>query len=219
MKRAVLVVLGILLLAGCGAHSIQELRGGHAGHGGPAGHGGASTGVGVSTGAGASASTGVGVSTGAGGGFNPADVMFLQMMVPHNGQGVGLVRLARGRAARQEVRTLAEAIATTQEVEAASMAAWLRGWGQPATAEAEEHAAHGGMPGVSEEEIAAVAGAAPADFEKKFLNMMIAQQDDAIQMARVETATGLNAEVKKLAARIEASRAAQIKQMLALLGQ
>ncbi|GAA4223304.1 uncharacterized protein (DUF305 family) [Streptosporangium album] len=196
MKRAFLVVLGVLLLAGCGAHSLQELHGG--GHGA---HGAVATG------------------RVAGEDFSPADVMFLQMMAAHNGQGVELVRLAPGRPVRPEVRTLAAAIATTQEAEAASMTARLTGWGRPVTAEAGEHAAHGGMPGVSRAEIAAVADADPADFETTFLNMMIAQQDDAVQMARVETATGLNPEVKALAARIEASRAAQIKQMLALLGQ
>lgn len=199
MKRAALVVLGVLLLSGCGAHSIQELHGA-----GPGAHGAGHTAPAV---------------PGAGADFNPADVMFLQMMAAHNGQGVELVRLASDRPARPEVRTLAAAIATTQEAETTSMTDRLIGWGRPVTAEAGEHAAHGGMPGLSKEEITAVADAAPADFETAFLNMLIAQQDDAVQMARAETADGRNPEVKALAARIEASRAAQIKQMLALLGQ
>ncbi|AWS46250.1 DUF305 domain-containing protein [Streptosporangium sp. 'caverna'] len=201
MKRAVPILLGVFLLTGCGAHSIQELNGG-----GHMGHGAASAVPGAAVGA-------------IGADFNPADVMFLQMMAPHNNQGVELARLAADRATRQEVKTLAAAIAATQETEAASMSAWLSEWKQPATAAPDEHAAHGGMPGASEKEIAAVANAAPADFEEKLLNMMIAEQDDAIQMARVETATGLNPQVKELAGRIDASRTAQIKQMLALLGQ
>ncbi|WP_433243719.1 DUF305 domain-containing protein [Streptosporangium sp. CA-135522] len=205
-KRAALIVLGVLLLTGCGAHSIQELHDdGHAAHGdGHAAHGAART---------------PGTATGTGRDFNPTDVMFLQMMMAHNGQGVELARLAPNRPARTEVKTLAAAIATTQEVESASMSDRLIGWGQPPTAKPDEHAAHGGMPGASKAEIAAIADAAPADFEKKFLNMMIAQQDDAVQMARMELADGLSREVKALAARIEASRSAQIKQFLALLGQ
>lgn len=199
MKRAALVVLGVLLLSGCGAHSIQELHGA-----GPGAHGAGHAAPAV---------------PGAGADFNPADVMFLQMMAAHNGQGVELVRLVSDRPARPEVRTLAAAIATTQEAETTSMTDRLIGWGRPVTAEAGEHAAHGGMPGLSEVEIAAVADAVPADFETAFLNMLIAQQDDAVQMARAETADGRNPEVKALAARIEASRAAQIEQMLALLGQ
>jgi uncharacterized protein (DUF305 family) len=205
VKRAGLIVLAAFLLSGCGAHSIQELKGGEElKGGGHAAHGSAR----------ASGGTAV-----PGRDYNPADVMFLQMMMAHNGQGVRLARLAPDRATREEVRTLAAAIATTQETEAASMSERLIGWRQPATAGADEHAAHGGMPGVGEEEIAAVADAAPADFEKKFLNMMIAQQDDAIQLARMEVATGLNAEVKAVAERVDASRSAQIKQMLALLDQ
>ncbi|MDP9849636.1 DUF305 domain-containing protein [Streptosporangium lutulentum] len=203
MKRVIPVLLSVLLLTGCGADSIQELNGGPGGHGGHAGHGAAASASAPAIGA----------------DFNPADVMFLQMMTIHSGQGAELGRLAQDRATREEVRTLAAAIAATQETEAASMSAWLSGWKQPATAEPDEHAAHGGMPGASKEQIAALAGAAPADFEEKFLNLMIAEQDDAIQMARVETATGLNPEVKKLAGRIDTSRTAQIKQMLALLGQ
>ncbi|WP_449064081.1 DUF305 domain-containing protein [Planomonospora algeriensis] len=156
--------------------------------------------------------------TGAARGFNSADVMFLQMMVVHNGQGVELARLARGRQVREEIGTLAAAIAATQETETAAMAGRLRGWGQPPTAPPDEHAAHGGMPETAGREIASVAEAAPADFERTFLNMMIAHQDDAVQMARSEAATGLHPEVRGLAGRIEASRTAQIERMLTLLG-
>ena len=46
---------------------------------------------------------------------------------------------------------------------------------------------------------------------------MIAQQDDAIQLARSETAGGANPQAKALAKRIDESRTAQIKQMLAML--
>ncbi|MBG0815496.1 DUF305 domain-containing protein [Planomonospora sp. ID82291] len=155
---------------------------------------------------------------GAARGFNPADVMFLQMMVVHNGQGVELARLARGRGVREEVGTLAAAIAATQEAETAAMAGRLRDWGQPPTAPPDGHAAHGGMPETADREIASVADAAPADFERAFLNMMIAHQDDAAQLARGEAAMGLHPEVRALAGRIEASRAAQIERMLTLLG-
>ncbi|GIH78575.1 hypothetical protein Plo01_50040 [Planobispora longispora] len=152
-------------------------------------------------------------------GFNTADVMFLQMMVPHNGQGVELARLARERAAREEVRILAAAVVTAQEAETATMAGWLRGWDQPATAPADEHAAHGGMPETSEREIAEVTGAAPADFETRFLDTLIAHQDDAVQLARAEAAAGLHPEVRRLAERIDLSRTAQIEQMLRLRGR
>ncbi len=198
MKRAIPIVLGAFLLTGCGAHSLQELQGGQMSHGA---HGGAAPVV------------------AAGSDFNPADVMFLQMMVAHNARGVKLARLAQDRNVRSDVKILAAAIATTQDAESTTMAGWLSGWKQPATAAAHEHAAHGGMPGMTEAQLDKLAKAAPAEFEKRFLNALIAEQDDAIQMARVETMAGKNAEAKALAARVDASRSAQIKQMLAFVGK
>jgi uncharacterized protein (DUF305 family) len=47
--------------------------------------------------------------------------------------------------------------------------------------------------------------------------MMIAHQDDAIQMARMEESSGINPEARALAGRIDRSRTAQIQQMLALI--
>ncbi|MFF5114668.1 DUF305 domain-containing protein [Streptosporangium sp. NPDC000509] len=257
MKRAVTVipaipaipavVLGVLLLSGCGADSIQELRGGPAGHGahgavgvparptpaqgthGDPEHGSQGSGEDSAQradhsarGAGAGVPTpspAPPVGTAAGVAFNPPDVMFLQMMVPHNAQGVRLVRLVRERQVRPEVRELADAIGVTQERESVSMSGLLDAWGQPATADDDEHAAHGGMPGVSEEEVAALTAAPPAEFERRFLDMLIAQQDDAAQMAKVEVATGLHPEVTKLARLVDVSRTAQIARMLTLRGE
>ncbi|GIH92335.1 DUF305 domain-containing protein [Planobispora siamensis] len=192
MKRAVPVVLAALLLSGCGVSGGEWARG-------------------VVAERASEAATGRD--------FNPADVMFLQMMVVHSGQGAEIARLARGRAVRDEVGTLASAIAATQEAETAEMARLLRDWDQPATAPADEHTAHGGMPGTSRREMQAAEKAAPADFEKVFLDMLIAHQDDAVQMARVEAADGRNPGVVLMARRIEASRTAQIQQMLTFLGQ
>ena len=47
--------------------------------------------------------------------------------------------------------------------------------------------------------------------------MMIAHQDDAIQLARLETGGGVNTDARALASRIEKSRAARITQMLSFL--
>ncbi|MEU4836309.1 DUF305 domain-containing protein [Streptosporangium sp. NPDC023615] len=243
MKRAVpAVVLGVLLLSGCGGHDVQGLRGasGHGAHGASAPDASAPAAPGTSGASAPGASgaethdghdapgTGRGVprpspeppvGTAAGVAFNAQDVMFLQMMVPHNTQVVELVRLVRERRVRPEVRELAEAIGVTQERESASMSALLTAWAQPATARDDEHAAHGGMPGVSEEEIEALTAAPEAEFERRFLDMMIAQQDDASQMAKVEVATGLHPGVTELAGRIDVSRGAQIARMLALRGR
>jgi uncharacterized protein (DUF305 family) len=151
-------------------------------------------------------------------GFNAADVMFLQMMVLHHGQGIDIARLAAERPVRAEVKTLAAAIETTQATEMATMADWLREWGQPATADPDAHAAHGGMPGTSPAEFAALRRADGAAFERTLLDLLIAHQDDAVQLARGELAAGHNHRVRDLARRIDLSRSAQVKQMLSYRG-
>jgi uncharacterized protein (DUF305 family) len=148
---------------------------------------------------------------------NATDVMFAQMMVPHHGQGIEIVKLATERATNPELKTLAAAIEATQRTEAQTMAGWLETWGEPPTATQDEHAAHGGMPGTSAAEIAGLTRHTGAAFDTALLNMLIAHQDDAIQLARSETASGANAEAKALAERIDKSRTAQISQLLAML--
>lgn len=151
--------------------------------------------------------------------YQSGDVMFLQMMTPHHRQGLTIVRLAADRPVRDEVRQLADAIAATQTDEIKTMSGWLREWRQPATAPADAHTAHGGMPGTTAAEITAVAKAPDAEFEAAFLKLLIAHQDDAIQIARLELRTGGNADVVAFARRIEQSRTAQIKLMRTWLDQ
>lgn len=157
---------------------------------------------------------GASVSTGT---FNSIDVMFLQMMVPHHRQGLELVRLAATRAVRSDVKILAAAIDATQAQEIDRMSGWLRAWGQPATADPNAHSAHGGMPGTSDAEIASLKATTGAEFERTFLNLLIAHQDDAIQLARMETGGGIHPEAKALADQIRQSRAGQIRLMLGYL--
>ncbi|GAA0969322.1 DUF305 domain-containing protein [Acrocarpospora macrocephala] len=148
---------------------------------------------------------------------NASDVMFLQMMVAHNQQGVGLTKLAEGRQVRPEVRTLAAAIGSTQSTEVQTMSRWLLEWDQPLTAEPDEHSHHGGMPQTTKAELTRLRKTPDSDFERRLLNTMIAHQDDAIQLARYETGGGANPAALDLARQIDVSRTAQIKYMLDLL--
>jgi uncharacterized protein (DUF305 family) len=149
--------------------------------------------------------------------FNATDVMFLQMLIPHHGQGQTIVRLAASRTGDERIKQLASAIDVTQADEIKTMAGWLTAWGQPLHADESAHEAHGGMPGTSAEEIAVLEKATGVAFERAFLNMLIAHQDDAVQVARMETGGGINPQAVALAQRVDASRSAQVKQMLDLL--
>jgi uncharacterized protein (DUF305 family) len=151
--------------------------------------------------------------------FNATDVMFLQMSVSHHRTGLEIVRLAKDRPVRADVKTLASAIEVTQLSEVDSMTKWLAEWKQPESAgdNPELHAGHGGDHSTSPEAIAELAATDPAEFEKAFLNLLIGHQHNAVAIAKLEKEGGVNPRAKDLAARIFESRTAQIGQMLGYL--
>jgi uncharacterized protein (DUF305 family) len=153
------------------------------------------------------------------GSHNDTDVMYLQMMVAHHEQGLEMVRLAEKNAKRAEIRTLAQAVDATQSDEVEMMTGWLKQWNAPTTVDhaPSAHADHGGLPATGPEEIAALKKAKGAKFETTFLNLFVAHQHNAVEMAKLETDQGSNAEAKAFAERVSASRADQIQQMLQLM--
>ncbi|HTJ39687.1 MAG TPA: DUF305 domain-containing protein [Dactylosporangium sp.] len=151
--------------------------------------------------------------------FNDTDVMFSQMMVAHHSQALEMARLARTKAVREDLRTLAAAIDVTETDELKTMQVWLESWSQPPSADPSAHSGHGGAHGTSPDDIKALAAASGTDFETRFLNMFIAHQHNAIEIARMETGTGVNPGALDLAKRIDESRTAEIQQMLRYLNQ
>ena len=150
---------------------------------------------------------------------NDTDVMYLQMMVAHHQQGLEMVRLAADNAKRPEIRVLAEAVDATQSDELTMMTGWLKSWSAPETVDhaPSAHADHGGLPATGPEEIAALRKATGGAFDTTFLNLFVAHQHNAVEMAALETEKGANAEAKAFAERVRLSRTDQIRQMLQLL--
>jgi uncharacterized protein (DUF305 family) len=150
---------------------------------------------------------------------NATDVMFLQMMVAREQETARLTRLARSKDLPAEVSTLAAAIQSTQADEARTMAGWLRDWGRPAVMDpdAAAHSHHGGLESLSPADLAELGRAKPEDFPTRFLNLLIAQQHNAVELARMETTTGTHPGARDLARRIDQSRTAQIAAMLAMV--
>ncbi|GAA0949560.1 DUF305 domain-containing protein [Nonomuraea longicatena] len=146
---------------------------------------------------------------------NSEDVMFLQMMIPHHRQGIEIVKQARDKGKDQQLKTFAAAIETTQTDEVKTMMGWLRSWGQPMTAPSDAHAAHGGLPETDREQIARLTRS--KNFERDFLQLLIAHQDDAVQLAGLEALNGDNPTVKGWAEKVKQSRKAQIEQMKGML--
>ncbi|MFC6083086.1 DUF305 domain-containing protein [Sphaerisporangium aureirubrum] len=150
--------------------------------------------------------------------FNDADVAFLQMMIPHHRQGMRMAGLAAERATRPDVRALGAAVAATQGDEVRDMTMWLLGWRRPLDAAPHAHDEHARLHATDPAGIDALGRLTGARFEQTFLNMLIAHQHNAVEMARTETRTGVSPEAKDLARRIDLSRTAQIRQMLGQLG-
>ena len=149
--------------------------------------------------------------------YNDTDVMFAQMMVAHHAQALEMVRLARTKAVREDVRTLAAAIDVTEADETRTMQVWLQNWDQPPSAAPDSHAGHGGAHGTNADDIAALATYDGPQFEQRFLNMLVAHQHNAVEIARMETSSGVNPGALDLARRITDSRTAEIQQMLRYL--
>jgi uncharacterized protein (DUF305 family) len=147
---------------------------------------------------------------------NDADVMFVQMMIPHHEQAVEMATLAETRAGDPELARLAAAIKGAQGPEITTMTGWLTAWGQPILDPGEvggmSHGGHGGgsgmMPAAEMTQLAAASG---VGFDRLFARMMIAHHNGAIQMAQAHESAGTHPEVRALAKAILTSQAAEVQ--------
>ena len=152
--------------------------------------------------------------------FNAADVECAQGMIPHHEQAIEMaaVALAAKAAAGPEVVDLAERIQGAQDPEIATMKGWLTGWGQSEMADMAGHdmADMGGM--MSAEDMDKLTTLTGSEFDKAWLEMMIAHHQGAVKMAEDVKANGKDPDVAALADRIIAGQTAEITEMQALLG-
>ncbi|MEV7039929.1 DUF305 domain-containing protein [Amycolatopsis sp. NPDC051061] len=150
--------------------------------------------------------------------YNAADVMFLQMLIPQNQQGIEIVRLAADRPLPPALKELAAAIESTQLTEMDDMKRWLRDWGRPETMDMnpQVHAGHGGMKMTSPDLVGTLRAGSDAEFSRKFLDVLTGQQQGAVELAQTENGAGggVNAQARDLARRVIESRTAEVKQLL-----
>ncbi|WP_438295337.1 DUF305 domain-containing protein [Streptomyces sp. HUAS TT7] len=160
-----------------------------------------------------------------GGAFNDADVTFAQQMIPHHQQAIEMARLADGRAADSEVKSLASAIEKAQDPEINTMKGWLKSWGKPLpSASSSASSSMGDMPGMnhgssgmagmmSDQDMSDLKSAKGKDFDKKFAQLMIGHHQGAVTMAKDEQKNGGNSDAKRLAGNVIAAQNAEIEQM------
>ena len=151
--------------------------------------------------------------------FNDTDVMFLQMLVYHEKQGLEMTATAASRAQDPALKTLAQAVQATERDELSMMRSWLTEWQKPVDVDTTKslHADHGGLPATGAAEIKALKMVAAAGFDTAFLNLFLAHQHNAIEMAHLETTNGSNPQAKAFADRVRESRQGEVQQMLKMM--
>ena len=173
---------------------------------------------GMSDGSSTSASAG---SSGTAARSNDADVAFAQGMLPHHRQAVEMSQLAADRAADPRVEDLAARIEAAQAPEIETLAGWLEAWGtEESGSSGMDHGStgHGDTGGMmSTDDMAALADASGAEFDRMFLEMMVEHHTGAIQMAEAEIADGENADAITMAEDIRDTQSAEISEMQQLL--
>lgn len=158
-------------------------------------------------------------------GYSPADVHFMQGMIGHHAQALEMVALVPGRSARPEMALLAERIRVSQESEIRTMAAWLQARGEqvPCIEPGHQHGdmMHMLMPGMATpEQMAALAAASGAGFDRLFLELMIRHHQGALQMVAelfASPGAGQEPQVFGFASDVDADQRAEIARMQALL--
>lgn len=153
---------------------------------------------------------------------NDADAQFAQMMIVHHEGAIEMSELAVERAESPEVVALAERISAAQGPEIEQMTAWLEAWGEPQP----DDMGHGGMDhGGMDMDGMDQAGAmmhldelSGAEFDRRFLELMTAHHEGAIEMSEEELEDGENADALALARTIIDAQTAEITEMDNLLG-
>ena len=148
--------------------------------------------------------------------YTGADIMFLQMMIPHHQQAIDISNLAMKASQDAELKELAKIIARDQAAEIKQMKAWLTDAG------ASEDMGHSmdGMGGMlNDDELAALSAATGKEFDVLWLKGMTEHHDGAIHMTQmIEDAQ--NADIKAFGTKVikdQSEQIAQMKKMLARL--
>ena len=154
--------------------------------------------------------------------FTEADVRFMQGMIGHHAQAIDMTALLKTRTERQDMKLLALRIEVSQSDEIRMMQLWLKDRGQQVPG-AHDHHAHDAklMPGMlTPEEMAQLADAKGASFDKLFLQFMIKHHEGALVMVKEllsQPGAAQEPEVFAFAADVEADQQMEIDRMRVML--
>lgn len=157
---------------------------------------------------------------------NHADTDFAQMMIVHHQGAIEMGEIATKQATTKEVRTLAHQISDGQDPEIEKMTAWLVAWGEDTVLTSDEgiREDHGGIEHAEllmedlnqQEALSDLEARSGADFDKRFLELMTAHHQGAVQMAQAQLDQGQNLYALDLAQQIIVDQEAEIERMTQL---
>lgn len=144
---------------------------------------------------------------------NDADIAYVRGMIVHHQQAIDMTALAPDRAADPRLKGLADRISDVQGPEIGMMNRWLTGHDLPAVNPKDGHA-HGRMPGMATaEDMARLAAASGAEFDRLFIDLMIRHHEGAIRMATEVQTTGVDVRVQEMADDVIAEQTDEIRRM------
>ena len=145
-----------------------------------------------------------------------ADIMLLEMMIPHHQQAVDISNLAIEKSKDVELIELATQIREEQQAEIIQMESWL---GDADSGHGMGHSMEGSMGGMlTKSELSQLEDATGKSFDLFWLQGMIDHHDGALHMVTmIEDAEDL--EIKRLGKNIISSQTAQIEQMKAMIAR
>jgi len=117
--------------------------------------------------------------------YTDADVQFMQDMIPHHHQAIQMAELVSDRTNRPELLDVAGRIDASQADEIEFMQGWLRERGEDVpepTAHDAMHTTHKMAGMASPQQMADLAAAEGTDFDRLFLQLMIAHHEGAVAM-------------------------------------
>ena len=163
----------------------------------------------------ASGHMGHGSSSSSNANYTGADIMFLQMMIPHHQQAIDISNLAMKASQDAELIELAKIIARDQAAEIKQMKAWLTDAG---ASEAMGHSMDGMGGMLNDDELAALSAATGKEFDVLWLKGMTEHHDGAIHMTQmIEDAQ--NADIKVFGTKVIKDQSEQIDQMKKMLAR
>ncbi|HUF64357.1 MAG TPA: DUF305 domain-containing protein [Gemmatimonadaceae bacterium] len=153
-----------------------------------------------------------------------AEVRFVRGMIEHHAQALVMTGLVPARAAREDIRLLAERLEVSQRDEIALLRRWLSNRAEPVGDDSSHgHAAteHAEIPGMLRaEQLARLENATGAEFDRLFLEYMISHHEGALVMIRQLFTTpgaGEDPEVFRFASDVESDQRAEMARMRQIL--